>query len=122
MPAKYTNQTKIKKHYFDACLIFSCLSCVSRVKKIVFKQLLRTLSIVLLRLVLMVAAALAQDETIRVETDLVTVNVAVTNKQGKPVKNLRQEKSEIFDNKMKQQIAYFSAETSPVTCGVVYEI
>lgn len=67
-------------------------------------------------------AANAQDETIRVETDLVTVNVAVTNKQGKPVKNLRQEQFEIFDNKTKQQIAYFSTETSPVTYGIVYDM
>ncbi len=64
----------------------------------------------------------AQDETIRVETDLVTVNVAVTDKQGKPVKNLRLEQFEIFDDKKKQKIEYFSAETSPITYGIVYDM
>lgn len=69
-----------------------------------------------------VIASNAQDETIRVETDLVTVNVAVTDKQGNPVKNLQKEQFEIFDNKTKQKIEYFSAETSPVKYGIVYDM
>jgi Ca-activated chloride channel homolog len=69
-----------------------------------------------------VATTFAQDETIRVETDLVTVNVAVADKQGKPVKNLRQEQFEIFDNRTKQQISYFSAEDAPVTYGIIYDM
>lgn len=71
------------------------------------------------------AAADAQDDgedLIRVETDLVTVNVAIRDKQGNPVKNLRREQFEIFDNRAKQQIEYFSAETSPVTYGIVYDM
>lgn len=69
-----------------------------------------------------VAALQAQDETVRVETNLVTVNVAVINKQGKFVKGLRPEQFEIFDNKSKQQIAYFSAEEAPVSYGIVYDM
>ena len=69
-----------------------------------------------------IVTANAQDETIRVETDLVTVNVAVMDKQGKFVRDLRQEQFEIFDNRAKQQIAYFSAEKSPVTYGIVYDM
>jgi Ca-activated chloride channel family protein len=64
----------------------------------------------------------AQDETISVETDLVTVNVAVTDKQGNSVKNLKQEQFEVFDNKTKQRISHFSAESAPVTFGIVYDM
>lgn len=69
------------------------------------------------------ASITAQDEKpIRVETDLVTVNVAVTDKRGDFVKNLRQEQFEIFDNKTKQQIAHFSDEHAAVSFGIVYDL
>lgn len=71
---------------------------------------------------LSVIAISAQDEPIRVETNLVTVNVAITDKQGKPYKGLKQEQFEIFDDKTKQQISHFSAEASPVTFGIVYDM
>ena len=69
-----------------------------------------------------VLAANAQDEVIRVETDLVMTNVAVRDAKGKPVKGLRQEQFEIFDNRTKQQIAHFSAEDAPVSFGIVYDM
>ena len=72
--------------------------------------------------VLSVMTINAQDEPIRVETDLVTVNVALTDKQGKPVKGLRQEQFEVFDNKLKQQISHFSAEDASVSFGIVYDM
>ncbi len=72
--------------------------------------------------VLFVVTVNAQDEPIRVETDLVTVNVALTDKQGKPVKGLRQEQFEVFDNKTKQQISHFSAEDASVSYGIVYDM
>lgn len=78
--------------------------------------------LLLLIIVLFVVPINAQDETIRVETDLVTVNVALTDKQGKPVKELRQEQFEIFDNKLRQQISYFSAEDAAVSFGIVYDM
>lgn len=64
----------------------------------------------------------AQDDAIRVETNLVTINVAVTDKQGKFVKGLRQEQFEIFDNNAKQQISHFSSENAPVSYGIVYDM
>ncbi len=82
----------------------------------------RLISIFIITLFVIAVAKAQEDESIRVETDLVTVNVAVTDKQGNAVKNLRQEQFEIFDNKTKQQIAYFAAEKSPVTYGIVYDM
>jgi Ca-activated chloride channel homolog len=69
-----------------------------------------------------IISAHAQDETIRVETNLVTINVAVTDKQGKFVKGLRQDQFEIFDNKTKQQIEHFSSADAPVSYGIVYDM
>ena len=71
---------------------------------------------------LFAVAANAQDEVIRVETDLVTVNVAVRDASGKFVKGLQQKQFEIFDNKRKQQISHFSAEDAPVSYGIVYDM
>jgi VWFA-related protein len=68
------------------------------------------------------AVSYGQDETIRVETNLVTVNVAVNDKNGKFVSDLRREQFEIFDNRQKQQIADFSVEGAPVTYGIVYDM
>jgi VWFA-related protein len=70
-----------------------------------------------------VASTSAQDEKpIRVDTDLVMVNVAVTDKQGNFVKNLRREQFEIFDDKFKQTVAHFSDEHAAVTFGIVYDL
>ncbi len=64
----------------------------------------------------------AQDETIRVETSLVTLNVSVTDKKGDFVKNLTKEDFQIFDGARKQSIDEFSAENSPVYYGIVYDL
>jgi Ca-activated chloride channel family protein len=64
----------------------------------------------------------AQDDTIRVETNLVTLNVAVTDKNGNYVKGLTREDFQIQDNQAKQTIDSFSAEESPVSFGIVYDL
>ena len=66
--------------------------------------------------------SLAQDEPIRVETNLVTVNVSVTDKSGNYVKNLTREDFEIWDGGAKQAIDTFSAEDVPVSLGIVYDL
>ncbi|HLM59507.1 MAG TPA: VWA domain-containing protein [Pyrinomonadaceae bacterium] len=71
---------------------------------------------------LSVVAVHAQEEPIRIGTELVTVNVAVTDSKGKPVAGLKPEQFEIFDNKTKQQISHFSAEEAPVVFGIVYDL
>lgn len=69
-----------------------------------------------------VAAAAAQDETIRVDTNLVTVNVLITDRNGKFVEGLKTEQFEIFDNKTKQKIEHFSAGDAPVSYGIIYDM
>lgn len=64
----------------------------------------------------------AQDDRIVVGTNLVTLNVTVTDSKGRYVKGLAREQFEVYDNKVKQQIAHFSADASPVSIGIVCEI
>ena len=64
----------------------------------------------------------AQDERIVVGTNLVTLNVTVTDSKGRYVKGLSREQFEVYDDKVKQQIAHFSADASPVSIGIVCEI
>ena len=61
------------------------------------------------------------DDEIRVETNLVTLNVAVTDKNGDYVKNLRREDFELFDGNIRREIEEFSSEDAPVYFGIVYD-
>ncbi|MEZ5429223.1 MAG: VWA domain-containing protein [Pyrinomonadaceae bacterium] len=77
---------------------------------------------------LILAAALAfsirgQDEdSVRIETNLVNINVAVTDGRGNHVDGLKRENFEIFDNKTRQTITHFSAEDAPVSFGIIYDM
>lgn len=66
--------------------------------------------------------AAAQDDRIVTGTNLVTLNVIVTDGQGRYVKGLNRDQFEVYDNKIKQQIAHFAAGASPVSIGIICEI
>ena len=70
-----------------------------------------------------IVPTLAQDdEPIRVETNLVNVNVSIVDRKGKHVEGLEKGKFEIFDSGIKQQISHFSAENAPISFGIVYDL
>lgn len=73
-------------------------------------------------LCILFSANLFAQETIRVDTDLVSINVAVRDANGKAVRNLTKEQFEIFDNRAKQTIAHFSAQEAAVSYGIVYDM
>jgi Ca-activated chloride channel homolog len=50
------------------------------------------------------------DEVLRIDTDLVTVDVTATDAKGQPVRNLRAEDFKIFEDGMERQIALFNVE------------
>lgn len=66
--------------------------------------------------------SLAQEERIVTGINLVSVNVIVTERNGKYVKGLGRDQFEVFDENVKQQILHFSAEAGPVSLGIVCEI
>lgn len=63
-----------------------------------------------------------QDEKVVVGTNLVTLNVIVTDSKGRYVKGLSRDQFDVYDNKVKQQISHFSTDASPVSIGIVCEI
>lgn len=68
-------------------------------------------------------SSLAQDdETIRVETNLVTLNISVTDKNGNYVKGLRRQDFQVFDNNAPREIDEFSAAEASVSFGIIYDM
>lgn len=63
-----------------------------------------------------------QDEAVVVSSNLVTVNVIVTNSAGRYVTGLKPEQFSLYDENVKQKIAHFSAGAAPVSIGIVFEI
>lgn len=63
-----------------------------------------------------------EEKAIRVETELVSVNVAVIDAAGKPVAGLSQRQFEIFDEQKRQKIEEFSAASAGVTFGILYDM
>jgi len=67
-------------------------------------------------------ASPAQEEPVRVDTNLVTVNTTVTGKGGVYIKDLKKENFEILDNRVKQNIDEFSAGEASVAFGIIYDM
>ncbi len=79
-------------------------------------------TIIIAILLLLSISTLAQMDPISVETDLVVMNVTVTNKTGGFVKGLTKDNFVITDNGAKQQIDLFSASDSALSIGIVYDM
>ena len=62
------------------------------------------------------------DELISVDTELVTVPVRVLDRQGRFVSGLKQKEFNIFEDKLPQEIAYFSNEQKPFTVALVLDM
>ncbi|MGB9180450.1 MAG: VWA domain-containing protein [Pyrinomonadaceae bacterium] len=50
------------------------------------------------------------DEVVRIDTDLVPVDVTVTDMEGKPVRNLRKEDFKLFEDGAERPISFFGLE------------
>ncbi len=66
--------------------------------------------------------AYAAQKALKVDVELVMVNVSVTDSENRPVMNLEPENFQIFEDKVEQQIRYFSSEAAPVSLGIVFDI
>jgi Ca-activated chloride channel homolog len=62
-----------------------------------------------------------QDDLIRVKTELVSIPVTVTDRDGRFLADLRRENFSVFENGTVQEIEYFGAVDSPVTVMVVLD-
>ena len=62
------------------------------------------------------------EETTRIDTNLVIIDVLVMDKTGHVVTGLRADQFELFDDNAKQVIESFSAEAEPVSFGIVFDM
>jgi Ca-activated chloride channel family protein len=58
---------------------------------------------------------------IRVDVDLVLANVTVRDSSNRYVTGLSQEDFQLWEDKIEQQIQYFSAERVPVSVGIIFD-
>src|SRR5438105_12203818 len=68
------------------------------------------------------AAEKSQNQTLKVDVDLVLVNATVTDSLNRYVSGLGQEHFQIWEDKLEQKIAYFSAEDVPVSLGMIFDV
>ena len=63
-----------------------------------------------------------QQPRFRIKTNIVSLTVTVSDVNRRFVAGLKKEDFEVFDDKVKQDIALFSTADSPITLGIVYDV
>jgi Ca-activated chloride channel family protein len=61
-------------------------------------------------------------DKVQLETQLVSLNVSVTDQFGRLVTGLRKEHFEVYDDKVKQHIAHFTSMDVPLSIGIIYDV
>lgn len=62
------------------------------------------------------------EKAIKVETDLVTLTLTVTDYWGRYVSGLTEDAFTIYDNKKEQKITFFSDTDAPVSIGILFDV
>src|SRR5262249_27322288 len=78
--------------------------------------------IVAVSVLLMAGLAYAAQKPLKVDVDLVMVNVAVTDSHNRPRTDMKAENFQLFEDKVEQKIQYFSSEGAPVSLGIIFDI
>ena len=79
---------------------------------------------ILLALMLIVTAQAQENtplETIRIDTNLVVLRIAVNDKQGRAIQNLKRGAFKVYEDGVEQEVSFFSSEESPVSWGLVLD-
>jgi Ca-activated chloride channel family protein len=67
-------------------------------------------------------AGLDDQGKVIVNTDLITLTVTVTDAYGRYVSGLEQKHFTVFDDKVEQEITFFSDDDAPVSVGVIFDV
>ncbi|HWP43895.1 MAG TPA: VWA domain-containing protein [Blastocatellia bacterium] len=62
-----------------------------------------------------------QEGAIKLATDLVALNVMVTDQNGRAASGLKKEDFKVYENGIEQPISFFSADEAPVSWGLVLD-
>jgi Ca-activated chloride channel family protein len=63
-----------------------------------------------------------RDPAIKVDVDMVTIAVTVTDQNGRAVTGLEREDFRVWEDKVEQQIVSFDAEEAPASIGIVLDV
>jgi Ca-activated chloride channel family protein len=61
-------------------------------------------------------------DTLRVDVDLVVVNATVTDPENRIVSGLKPENFKIWEDKVEQNIEFFSSEEVPLSVGIIFDV
>src|SRR5262249_9497801 len=61
-------------------------------------------------------------DTLRVDVDLVLLNVSVTDPANRHVTGLNKEHFQVWEDKIEQQVQYFSVEDVPLSAGIIFDV
>src|SRR5215468_5883282 len=59
--------------------------------------------------------------TVRLDVDLVSLNVVVTDHKGQPITELAKADFKVYEDRVEQPISFFSHEETPVSWGLVLD-
>jgi Ca-activated chloride channel family protein len=90
----------------------------SRSKTLIFAALLWSAAVVSAG----AAVVYAGQNSIKVDVDLVMVNVSVTDNENRFVSDLTAEHFQLFEDRVEQKVRYFAKEAAPVSLGIVFDI
>ena len=62
------------------------------------------------------------DNTIRLDTQVVSFTVSVTDKAGHPITGLEQAAFQLHEDNVAQEISYFSYSDQPLSVGIVFDL
>jgi len=83
---------------------------------------IRQKSLIALTVLLSAGLTYAAQKSLKVDIDLVMVNVGVRDSDNRPVTNLKAENFQVFEDKIEQEIRYFSSEVAPISLGIVFDM
>ncbi len=66
--------------------------------------------------------SVSDQNPIVLDTGIVNVTISVTDPYGRFVTGLGKDHFDVFDDKVKQQIAHFSDDDAPVSLGIIYDV
>lgn len=67
-------------------------------------------------------AGFDENDTVRVNTNLITVPVEVTDRNGRYIGNLRKQDFRVFENGIEQDLAYFASVEQPITVALLLDV
>ncbi len=64
----------------------------------------------------------ALNQTLKIDVDLVLINATVTDPRNRYVTGMEGEHFQIFEDRLEQEIQYFSTEDVPLSLGIVFDV